>query len=97
MDLDYRRFVVEELVPWVDERYRTIPSAQSRAILGGSRGALAALDLAWFGPDVFGACGAIAPAVSPFNLIDLIREGDVKPIRFFILAIRIIFNNKEND
>jgi enterochelin esterase family protein len=86
MNADYRRFVAEELVPWIDGRYRTIPSAESRAILGGSRGGLAAADVAYHHSDVFGLCGAIAPAASPMNLIALIDQGDVKPIRFFVLV-----------
>jgi len=82
----YRRFVVEELVPWVDGRYRTIASAEARAILGGSRGGLSAVDVAYFHAGVFGACGAIAPALSPTNLIDVIAESEVAPLRFFVLT-----------
>jgi enterochelin esterase family protein len=82
----YRRFLAEELVPWIDERYRTIASSEARAVLGGSRGGLAAADVAYFHADVFGGCGAIAPAVSPTNLIDLIASGEVKPLRFFVLV-----------
>jgi enterochelin esterase family protein len=86
MNPDYRRFLAEELVPWVDSRYRTIASAGARAILGGSRGGLAAADAAYFHSDVFGACGAIAPATSPTNLVKLVAEGEVKPLRFFVLV-----------
>lgn len=86
MNEDYRRFVAEELVPWIDGRYRTIPSADARAVLGGSRGGLAAADVAFFHSDVFGACGAIAPATSPMNLIDVVAHGEVKPVRFFVLV-----------
>jgi enterochelin esterase family protein len=86
MNADYGRFVAEELVPWIDARYRTIASAGSRAVLGGSRGGLAAADVAYRHADTFGACGAIAPATSPMNLIDVIARGEVKPVRFFVLV-----------
>ncbi len=86
MNLDYRRFLVEELVPWVDRRYRTLASAEARAILGGSRGALAAADVAYSHADTFGACGAFSPALSPMNLTDLVAEGEVKRLRFFVLV-----------
>jgi enterochelin esterase family protein len=86
MNEQYRRFFAEELVPWIDSRYRTIASAEARAVLGGSRGGLAAADIAYSHSDVFGACGAIAPAVSPTNLIELIAQGDVRPVRFFVLV-----------
>jgi enterochelin esterase family protein len=86
MNEDYGRFVAEELVPWIDSRYRTIDSAEARAVLGGSRGGLAAADVAYSHADTFGACGAIAPAASPTNLIDVIAQGEVKPVRFFVLV-----------
>ena len=86
MNADYGRFIVEELVPWIDRGYRTIATAESRAVLGGSRGGLAAADVAYRHADTFGACGAIAPATSPMNLIDVIARGEVKPVRFFVLV-----------
>lgn len=86
MNDEYRRLLAEELVPWVDTNYRTIASAEARAILGGSRGGLAATDVAYAHAAVFGACGAIAPATSPMNLIDVIAQGEVKPVRFFVLV-----------
>jgi enterochelin esterase-like enzyme len=86
MNEQYRRFLAEELVPWIDGRYRTIASPESRAILGGSRGGLAAADAAYFHADTFGACGAIAPATSPTNLVDVVARGEVKPVRFFVLV-----------
>ena len=82
----YRRFLVEELVPWIDGRYRTIASAEARAVLGGSRGGLAAADVAYFQAETFGACGALAPATSPMNLIEVVARGEVKPVRFFVLV-----------
>src|SRR3990172_3306262 len=42
MNEDYGRFVAEELVRWINSHYRTIASAEARAVLGGSRGGLAA-------------------------------------------------------
>jgi len=86
MNEQYRRFLAEELVPWTDGRYRTIASAEARAVLGGSRGGLAAADAAYFHSDTFGACGAIAPATSPTNLVDVVARGEVKPVRFFVLV-----------
>ena len=88
MNPAYRRFLVEELVPWVDGRYRTIPSASGRALLGGSRGGLSALDVAYHHPETFGGCGALSPALSPMNLLDIIESGEVRPVRVFVLVAR---------
>jgi enterochelin esterase family protein len=86
MNPDYRRFVVEELVPWVDGTYRTIPTASERALLGGSRGALSALDVAYHHAETFGACGALSPALAPMNLLEILEKGDVRSLRVFVLV-----------
>lgn len=55
--------VVEELIPWVDETYRTISERESRAVGGLSRGASWAFHLAIFYPELFGAMGGHSPPV----------------------------------
>jgi S-formylglutathione hydrolase FrmB len=52
---DYDRYVAEEVVPFVDARYRTVPAPEARGIVGGSSGGLGAFHLAARHPDVFGA------------------------------------------
>lgn len=53
--------IVRELVPWIDARYRTVPSAGARGIAGFSMGGYGALMLAMANPDVFGAVYALSP------------------------------------
>jgi enterochelin esterase family protein len=96
MNPEYRRFLVEELVPWIDSRYRTLDSAGSRAVLGGSRGGLAALDVAYHHPETFGACGAISPAISPMSLLDDIEKGDLASLRVFVLVARYDLEFRED-
>ncbi|MGH2582488.1 MAG: alpha/beta hydrolase [Anaerolineales bacterium] len=55
--------VLEELLPWVDENYRTIPEREYRAIGGLSRGASWAIHFALTNPDLFGALGGHSPPV----------------------------------
>lgn len=52
---NYEDHVVKEVVPWVDRRYRTLPAAAHRAVVGRSSGGLGAVWLAMNHPDVFGA------------------------------------------
>ncbi len=52
----YEDYVVKEIVPWVQRRYRTGPTA----VLGTSSGGYGALVLALRHPDVFGALGSNA-------------------------------------
>jgi enterochelin esterase-like enzyme len=56
-------YVTEDLVSTVDQRYRTLPNAASRAIGGLSMGGLGALNLAFQHPDVFGIVGGHSPSV----------------------------------
>jgi enterochelin esterase-like enzyme len=54
----YEDYVVEELVPLVDERFRTLAAREHRATMGYSSGGYGALTLAMRHPDVFGAAAS---------------------------------------
>lgn len=51
----YHSYLCDELVPWVDARYRTIADRDHRAITGKSSGGYAAMVTPLLRPDVFGA------------------------------------------
>jgi len=51
----YQSFLCDEIVDWVDTRYRTIADRDHRAITGKSSGGYAAMTAAMMRPDVFGA------------------------------------------
>lgn len=51
---NYRDYVVKDVVPFVDAHYRTIPAAESRAVLGHSSGGYGAMVMARHHFDVFG-------------------------------------------
>jgi enterochelin esterase-like enzyme len=59
----FRRFYVEELLPAVDGAFPTDPRREARTLVGSSRGALAAADLAIAHPDRFGKVGLFSPAL----------------------------------
>src|ERR1051325_10467106 len=50
---DYEDYVIRELVPFVDGRYRTLASAEHRGVIGKSSGGYGALMLGMRHPDVF--------------------------------------------
>ena len=56
-------YVVKEIIPLIDSRYRTIPDRQHRAIGGNSGGGEAALQLAFNHPDLFSVVGAHTPSL----------------------------------
>ncbi len=50
----YHTYLVEEVVPWVDERYRTQADRDHRGIMGKSSGGYGAMVTPMLRPDVFG-------------------------------------------
>lgn len=59
----YRRFLIEELKPWLEELYPLRRDARSTAIAGSSLGGLSSLYLGWTRPDVFGLVAALSPSL----------------------------------
>lgn len=55
----YRQFILEELLPFIYERYNNIVFNET-AIAGFSLGGLSALDLAWNQPDLFSKVGVFS-------------------------------------
>src|ERR687888_1527278 len=56
----YHTYLCDEIVPWVDERYRTLAAAEHRGIGGKSSGGYGAMVTPMLRPDLFG--GLAAPA-----------------------------------
>lgn len=52
---DYHSYLCDEVVSWVDARYRTLAGRDHRAIAGKSSGGYGAMVTAMLRPDVFGA------------------------------------------
>ena len=59
---DYARFLIEELKPFVDSTYRTLPAAASTGVVGSSLGGIVSLWLGLEHPEVFRLVGCISPA-----------------------------------
>jgi enterochelin esterase family protein len=56
----YALFVLDEVMPYVNHRYRVLPGPLNTAIMGMSLGGLMAFDMAWNHPHVFGAVGVMS-------------------------------------
>jgi S-formylglutathione hydrolase FrmB len=59
----YETYIADELVKWVDSKYKTIKDRRARAITGLSMGGHGALYLAFKHQDVFGAAGSMSGGV----------------------------------
>ncbi|MEO8776116.1 MAG: alpha/beta hydrolase-fold protein [Candidatus Nanopelagicales bacterium] len=51
----YHSYLCDEVVPWIDARYRTLAQRESRAITGKSSGGFGAMITPMLRPDLFGA------------------------------------------
>ena len=56
-------YVIDEIVPYIDQTYHTIPRAESRGIAGYSMGGYASLNLAMRHPHVFSSVLSLCPGV----------------------------------
>ena len=65
--IDYLNFLDKNLMPYVDENYRTLRTASDRAILGPSHGGNISLLAGAYLPEQFGNIGAVSPTVV-FNM-----------------------------
>ena len=59
----YARFLVDELKPFIDSRYRTLTDRDHTAVAGSSLGGLISLYLGYRHGEVFGMCGVISPTL----------------------------------
>ena len=60
---DYGRMLIEDLKPFIDRKYKTLPSAASTGLGGSSLGGLLALYLGLKCPTAFNRIAALSPSV----------------------------------
>jgi predicted alpha/beta superfamily hydrolase len=60
----YGRMLVEELKPFIDRQYRTLPDAGNTGLGGASYGGLVSLYLGLKHPDTFGKLAILSPSVN---------------------------------
>ena len=59
---NYAFFLITELKPGIDRRFRTLPDPANTGVMGSSMGGLCSLALAWEHPDVFGRAASLSGA-----------------------------------
>jgi len=57
---DYASFIIEELKPFIDANYRTLPDRDHTAVMGSSLGGLISFYLAWENPQVFSMAACLS-------------------------------------
>jgi enterochelin esterase family protein len=75
----YQRYLVDDVLPFVEGRYRTLPGREARAVLGKSSGGFGALRMLTDRPEAFAVAGSHA-GDSAFDLSIRPRFVEVAPI-----------------
>ncbi|MDA2930724.1 alpha/beta hydrolase-fold protein, partial [Acidobacteria bacterium AH-259-O06] len=79
----YAQLLVEELVPHLEQKYRTIPRPEARAIMGTYRGAVVSLYTALHHPQVFGKVAAQSPRLRG-EVLSLVRGQEKQAVQFYV-------------
>lgn len=86
----YARFLLEEILPAVGEKYRLTQDPDGRAICGASSGGICSFNVAWHRPDAFrkvlSHVGSFADIRGGHVYPTLVRKTPPKPIRVFLQA-----------
>ncbi len=72
---DYESYMLRDIIPYIDENYRTIPVKEARSLIGESAGGHAAMHLALRHKDVFSSAAAHSGNLS---MLYLPRDGVVR-------------------
>ncbi len=85
----YGKFLTQELKPFIDNRYRTLPQAESTGIGGSSLGGLSALVLGLWFPHVFQNLAVMSPSIwwddcAIYNIVEKLNDGTRPPLRIWL-------------
>jgi S-formylglutathione hydrolase FrmB len=69
---EWERFHIDELVPWIDDHYRTIAARDGRAMAGLSMGGFGAMSYAGRHPDLFDWAGSFSGAVDVIHNLPVV-------------------------
>ena len=94
-DLNYDKFITEELFAFLDENYRTIPSKDFRAIDGACGGGAVALITAFRNPECFAAAGGMQTDLGTFPYALKFFEENKERIR--AAGLKFNLNTNKND
>jgi predicted alpha/beta superfamily hydrolase len=81
----YGRSVVEEIKPYVDRTFRTLPQREETAAVGSSLGGVVSFYLGWQYPEVFGFAACLSSTFSHRDdLIDRVLTEPRRETRFYL-------------
>lgn len=82
----YERFVLDDLMPWVNANYRTRTGPAHTGVAGSSLGGLASATLPMDNPGVFGRAGLFSPSFWLGNTQSRVNAGGLDGLRVYLDA-----------
>jgi predicted alpha/beta superfamily hydrolase len=83
----YSAFLMQDLKPFIDRKYRTLPDAGHTGVMGSSLGGLCSAVLAWEHPEVFGNAASLSGAFffDDKHFLETVKndKGPPKPVKFY--------------
>jgi hypothetical protein len=100
-EADYS-FILNTLIPFVDQHYRTMPSRWFRGVDGFSLGGLHMVNLIWKNPERFSSAGMYDGTLSMFNMNLMISAGEpffarMRAIQFLLHSAAVQPSNLSNN
>ncbi len=81
----YGSYLVEEVKPWMDAAYRTLPGPADTIAMGSSLGGVVSLHLAWQWPEVFGNAACLSSTFGyRDDLHERIESGPKRAIKVYL-------------
>jgi hypothetical protein len=82
----FESFILDELMPVIDSKYRTKDDPSCRAMVGYSYGGLIATQICYNHPEIFGLCAPQSPSYVPkdYEVYRNVINGVKKNIKFYI-------------
>ncbi|MBI5569201.1 MAG: hypothetical protein HY914_04570 [Desulfomonile tiedjei] len=77
----YEKYLIDEVIPFIDTHYRTLPDRRFRGIDGACAGAAQAIMISARRPDVFGYCGGQQTDLGSYPMVPQVWGSNVSRIR----------------
>jgi len=92
---NWDRFLVRDVVRYVDKQYKTLPFRETRGIAGHATGATGALRIGMQFPDVFSAVYAVCPGAID-DVVDVVRVYEKTTIKLEAVVVEVDSGNMDD-
>ncbi len=85
---NYIKFITDELKPFIDKTYRTLPDKENTAVMGSSMGGLISFLIVWKHPDIFAKAACLSSSFHYDNrkIIEMIKadNDEIKDFKLYL-------------